>query len=145
MGPRGEDILFFVFNCILPSVDMGTDFSTYLLLETIHPKWAALTLFWMFVPFFIRVIQTIYHSVQVEEVCCICCKILSAVRHMPFLLPFYHFYLLLKLICVRHIAKRDEARASVKKNKYLSKVGDSSLYESFCEAGPQEMFYVKLN
>ena len=142
MGLWGEDILFFVFNCILPSVDMGTDLSTFFLLMTIHPKWAAITLFWMFVPFFIRVIQTIYHSVQSPEVCYICCKILSALYHVPFVLPFYHFYLLVKLRKVRHNAKQDEAEASVKKTEILSKVGDASLYESFCEAGPQEMFYV---
>ena len=140
MGPLGEDILFFVFNCILPSVDMGTDFSTYLLLETIHPKWAAITLFWMFVPFTICVIKTIYYSIQAPEDCAY--KIKSTLYHVPFVLPFYNFYLLVKLRKVRHNAKQDEAEASVKKTEILSKVGDASLYESFCEAGPQEMFYV---
>ena len=123
MGLWGEDILFFVFNCILPSVDMGTDFSTYLLLETIHPKWAAITLFWMFVPFIIRIIQTIHHFVQAPKD--FTHKILSALYHVPFVLPFYHFYLLVKLRKVRRQAIQDEAGASVKKTEILSTVGDS--------------------
>ena len=143
MGPWGDDVLFFVFNCVLPSVDMGTDLSTFFLLMTIHPKWAAITLFWMFVPFIIRIIQTIHHFVQAPKD--FTYKILSAVYHLPFVLPLYNLYLLLKLRKVRRNAIRDEAKASVKKTEILSKVGDSSLYESFCEAGPQGMFYVKLN
>ena len=46
---------FVLFNAVLPAVDIGTDFITFFTLQSAgHPKWAVLTLFWMFVPFIVR-------------------------------------------------------------------------------------------
>ena len=61
---------FVFFNTILPAVDIGTDLHAYLIysayydddLDNYHPKWAGLTLSWMFAPFTIHVGKFFYRT-----------------------------------------------------------------------------------
>ena len=134
-----EFISFFLFNCILPTTDMSTDFVTYLDLRLDHPKWAVLTLSWMFFPFLLRFVQFLYKGRQEK---CSVEMFLNVLKHFPFLLPMENLRKLVVMIKKEHrIYRRDVA---AKKYSFLSDVGDASLYESFCESGPQEHSHVKL-
>ena len=128
-----ESVVFLIFNCFLPFVDMATDLVTFFMLVTYHPKWAAITLMWMFVPFIIHAIRLIYLSSR----CKTDFKTKQFFYHLPFILPIYNFFLLGEMIENKRLLEDSKAEAIVKNGKILSKVGDSSLFESFCEAGPQ--------
>ena len=85
---------FLFFNTILPAVDIGTDLHAYLVysayydddLDNYHPKWAGLTLSWMFAPFTIHVGKFFYRivikrGVNWRE------EMKELVIHFPFALP----------------------------------------------------------
>ena len=142
-----EFIFFFLFNCILPTTDMSTDFVTYLDLRLDHPKWAVLTLSWMFLPFLIHFVQFLFKVRQVE---CSVEMFLNVLKHLPFLLPLENLRKLVVMIKKEYKKeverdvygesnyRVDVAKVAAKKYSFLSDVGDASLYGSFCESGPQE-------
>ena len=142
-----EFIFFFLFNCILPTTDMSTDFITYLDLRLDHPKWAVLTLSWMFLPFLIRFVQFLY---KVRQEKCNVEMFLNVLKHLPFLLPMENLRKLVimikkeyekdakRVVYVESDYRVDVTEVAAKKYSFLSDVGDASLYESFCESGPQE-------
>ena len=85
---------FVFFNTILPAVDIGTDLHAYLVysayydddLDNYHPKWAGLTLSWMFAPFTIHVGKFFYRivikrGVNWRE------ELKELIIHFPFALP----------------------------------------------------------
>ena len=59
---------FVFFNSVLPSVDIGTDINAFLVYLALndsdpnhyHPKWAVLTISWVFTPFVIHVGKFFY-------------------------------------------------------------------------------------
>ena len=140
-----EFIFFFLFNCILPTTDMSTDFVTYLDLRLDHPKWAVLTLSWMFLPFLLRFVQFLF---KVRQVQCSVEMFLNVLKHLPFLLPMENLRKLVIMIkreyrneeirakYVESFYRADVADVAANKYSFLSEIGDASLYESFCESGP---------
>ena len=45
---------FFLFNVLLPTIDVATDLFTFLTLFPDHPRWASIVLTWMFTSFFVH-------------------------------------------------------------------------------------------
>ena len=44
----------FLFNVLLPTIDIATDLFTFLTLFPDHPRWASIVLTWMFTSFFVH-------------------------------------------------------------------------------------------
>ena len=138
-----ESLVFFTFNCFIPTMDMGTDAWTFQSLLFKHPRWAALTVTWMFTPFFLHAFKFFYLTFKNKTWDW---QTLGAtLTHFPFVLPILNFYLFLKMGRNRKKYFALPSYMVEKNNSLLLDVGNSSLYESFFEAGPQEMFMSNKN
>ena len=99
---------FVFFNTILPAVDIGTDLHAYLIysayydddLDNYHPKWAGLTLSWMFAPFTIHVGKFFYRIVIKRGVNW-CEELKELIIHFPFALPVRNVVLVWRLYRLR--------------------------------------------
>ena len=143
---------FFIFNCGLPLIDVGTDFKTFLTLWSDGQAWwASLTLGWMFVPVIIRLIVFIYHlpstirnmsDIEDRLTSELMCEVMfyfikKVLFRLPFCLPLYNFYLINKLRKLRYGIAAFDPINSAKVEAILSEVAESSFLESYFEAGGQ--------
>ena len=139
---------FIAFNSILPLLDMGTDFKAvffYLSALAYHPNWAALTLLWIVIPFFVHAAKFVYHLLfRTGEA-----DWKDLLLHIPFVLPLknlHHAYRLygmrfgieegsfwVKRLGMRSFNSKDWAAVE----EIQREVGKAGLTESFCESGPQ--------
>ena len=89
---------FVLFNSFLPALDIATDIKAFLfyLLVADHPKWAALTLVWVFAPLALQFGKFCHHLVTRKEAGWI--KLLI---HFPLILPLLNLYLAWKLYKLR--------------------------------------------
>ena len=87
-----EFLIFCISNCLLPSIDMTTDFITFLDLCRDHPKWAFMTLTWIFSPTIIHVIQYMYRSIKTKS--CIKSNAIKVLTHLPIVLPIRNLWIL---------------------------------------------------
>ena len=78
---------------------MGTDFKAVLLYLSVvayHPNWAALTLLWIVIPFFVHEAKFVYHLIfRTGEA-----DWKDLLLHIPFVLPlknFHHAYRLFRM------------------------------------------------
>ena len=95
---------FVFFNTVLPTVDIGTDinaFFVYLALndpnpDHYHPKWAALTISWVFAPFVIHVGKFLYVLATKRKA-----GWFKLFIHVPFVQPVRNLYLSRRLFKLR--------------------------------------------
>ena len=95
---------FVFFNSVLPSVDIGTDINAFLVylalndsdLNHFHPKWAVLTIGWVFTPFVIHVGKFFYELATTRKA-----GWFELFIHVPFVQPLRNLYLAWKLYKLR--------------------------------------------
>ena len=88
---------FAFFNSVLPSIDIGTDINAFLVyLDYNHPKWAALTLSWVFAPFVIHVGKFFYVLAKKRKA-----GWFELFIHIPFVQPVRNLYLARRLFKLR--------------------------------------------
>ena len=138
---------FALQNVIINALDMGSDFNTFTELREHHPKWAAVTLFWMFMPLIIHLVKFVFNSTvawrlpgntlpittimnQPEE-------LTELFFQLPLLLPLRNCYYTWKLYRLGFDQENFKAENSVEVEHIYEVVGLTSLYESYFEAGPQ--------
>ena len=89
---------FVFFNSVLPSLDIGTDmraFLFYLALndsDLYHPKWAILTIYWVFNPFLFHLGKFFYELATTRKA-----GWFELFIHVPFVQPLRNLYLARKL------------------------------------------------
>ena len=91
---------FVFFNSVLPSLDIGTDINAFLVYLALndpdpnhyHPKWAALTISWVFTPFVIHVGKFFYELATTRKA-----GWFELFIHVPFVQPLRNLYLARKL------------------------------------------------
>ena len=76
---------FLLFNVVLPLVDILTDFRAFILylFYDDHPKWAFLTLFWIFNPFFVELFKFFFFLYDTKKP-----DWQTLFLHLPFVIPF---------------------------------------------------------
>merc|ERR1719319_476711 len=131
---------FFLFNSVLPGADMVTDIlNVNDLYQKSNPAWATISLFWVFVPFLLK-LSSLFVKVYRQ------CKsdlepqkkgFKHALAHtlifFPFFLPLLNTILSIKLTMIK---VADSANGNqIEKIKKIAAL--ASLYESFFESGPQ--------
>ena len=91
---------FALFNSVLPFLDIGTDINSFLVylalndsdLNHYHPKWAILTISWVFAPFVIHVGKFFYELAKTKKA-----GWFKLFIHVPFVQPLRNLYLARKL------------------------------------------------
>ena len=91
---------FVFFNSVLPSVDIGTDINAFLVYLALndpdpnhyHPKWAVLTISWVFTPFVIHVGKFFYELATTRKA-----GWFELFIHVPFVQPLRNLYLARRL------------------------------------------------
>ena len=95
---------FVFFNSVLPSLDIGTDINAFLVYLALndpdpnhyHPKWAVLTISWVFTPFVIHVGKFFYELATTKKA-----GWFELFIHVPFVQPLRNLYLARKLCKLR--------------------------------------------
>jgi hypothetical protein len=134
-------IKFVFFNVGLNSMDVGTDFSLFLsLLVDDHFFWAALTMMWMLMPFFVNLvmffIDTYKKKDDVEKLDCMV-FFKTVPIHLPFVLPIRKLWYTKRLFSYGFGRPSfDRARAK-EVDEIQKKVSECATSESYWEAGPQ--------
>jgi len=122
-----------VFNVGLSGFDIFTDIRFAIQLFILgHFKWGALTLTFVFTPFLIKLCELAWDSWKkgkVPEKK----QWLKVFLHLPLLAPFVNLLLAVRLLLLDF----DSPEQASKIEEILKAAGLTSLYESFCEAGPQ--------
>ena len=95
---------FAFFNSVLPSVDIGTDIKAFVLYLALndsdpnhyHPKWAILTIAWVFTPFVIHIGKFFFELATTRKA-----GWFELFIHVPFVQPVRNLYLAWKLYKLR--------------------------------------------
>ena len=132
---------FLFFNVGLNGTDVITDFLTFLTFNAdgSHPHYAAISLFWMLVPFtmqlgkYIGAKWTWYRNKQDSYNN----DITKVLVQVPFILPLRNLYLAYKLHKLGYGGAGLSATATAASEAILQEVAQAGLYESYFEAGPQ--------
>ena len=107
---------FAFFNSVLPSLDIGTDINAFLVyLDNNHPKWAALTISWVFAPFVIHVGKFLYVLATKRKA-----EWFELFIHVPFVQPVRNLYLSRRLFKLRFGFKDFDQRNWIKVTNYLN-------------------------
>ena len=128
---------FSFFNTFLLALDIGTDLKIFLVLWFYedHPAWAALTLFWIWVPFLIHLMKFFYQLYtdprdgDFKDVLC----------HIPLVHPLYNGYLAYKLNKMRFGYKDFDFKKWPEVEAVQRDIAKAGLSENFFEAGPQSV------
>ena len=99
---------FLFFNSVLPAFDIGTDLNAFLVysayydddIDNYHPKWAVLTLNWMFAPFGIHIGKFLYR-ILTNRVVSWRDELIELVIHIPFVQPLRNAWLAWRLYKMR--------------------------------------------
>ena len=112
---------FVFFNSVLPSLDIGTDIRAFLLYLALndsdhyHPKWAILTIYWVFNPFLFHLGKFFYELATTRKA-----GWFELFIHVPFVQPLRNLYLARKLFKLRFGFNDFDPRNWVKvKNDFL--------------------------
>ena len=93
---------FAFFNSVLPSLDIGTDIRAFLFYLALndsdhyHPKWAILTIYWVFNPFLFHVGKFFYELATTRKA-----GWFELLIHVPLVQPLWNLYLAWKLYKLR--------------------------------------------
>ena len=133
MRKETSSLVKFLFtNVALPLFDIGTDFHTFVffLFYYDHPKWAFLTLFWIFNPFFVQIFKFVFILYSEKKA-----SWYNLFLHIPFVIPIRNCCLAYELHKLKFGAAggEDWARAE----EIQREVAKTSSSEGYLEAGPQ--------
>ena len=142
-------VKFFLFNVLLPTIDVATDLFTFLTLLPDHPRWASIILTWMFTSFFVHagifaikkakgkgkpfntfgnLARDFYKEAGV---------------HLPFASTFHNLWRMKILHELKYGTREFNMRDHQRVEKILAEAGRCSHAESMYEAGPQAVTQVK--
>ena len=125
-------ILYALFNSILNAVDVGSDcFTAVALIVAGHFFWGATNIGIMFLPFIFKLVMMITDKLNRKELTRL--HLNGLLLHIPFATPLVHLILAIRLYCLDIFAPQNASAVE----EIMKVAGLSSLYESFCEAGPQ--------
>ena len=147
---------FLFLNVLQNGFDQATDFITFwTLYQSDNINWAALTLTWMFAPLIIHVGRLLYSSFFAHIDCThvgkegdgeAICKIINSyeefqkvVFQVPFGVPLRNLYHFVRLCRLGYDTAGFDPKDSKEVEDIYNEVGESGLYESFFEAGPQSV------
>ena len=153
---------FLVFNWGLPTVDVVTDLANFLYLLPDHPRWAYLTLAWMFTSFgvhsfifFAKRLRKQIKALRNGNICftrntCNTWKNLAeafyneAIIHLPGIATIHILWKAWKLNKLKWGTEDFKTDNHKQVEKILAEAGRCSHGESMYEAGPQCVTQVKL-
>ena len=121
-----------LFNSILNAVDVGSDCVPAVdLISACHYLWGATNISIMFFPFLLNFIMIIKDKIDGKELTKL--HLSGLLLHIPFATPIVHLLLATRLLCLDISAPKNASGVE----QIMKVAGLGSLYESFCEAGPQ--------
>ena len=141
---------FFLFNVLLPTIDVATDLFTFLTLLPDHPRWASIVLTWMFASFFVHAAMfavkkakgkgkpfTTYGNLAREFY-------KAAGVHLPFAPTIHNLWRMKKLKELNYGTNDFKMRDHRRVEKILAEAAKFSHAESTYEAGPQAVTQVRI-
>ena len=141
-------LMFFLFNVLLPTIDVATDLVTVLSLLPDDPHWASIVLFWMFASFFVHAAMffvekakgkgkpfTTYGNLAREFY-------KAAGVHLPFAPTAHNLWRMKILRDLKYGTREFKMRDHRRVEKILAEAGRCSHAESIYEAGPQAVTQV---
>ena len=154
---------FLVFNWGLPTVDVVTDLFNFLYLLPDHPRWAYITLAWMFTSFGVhsfiffakrclKQIKALWKGNTSNNTCTNTCNTWKnfaeafykeAVIHLPGIATFHNLRKAWQLYKLKWGTKDFKTDNHKQVEKILADAGRCSHGESMYEAGPQAVTQVK--
>ena len=143
-----ELLRYFLFNVLLPTIDIATDFFTFLTLLPDHPHWASVILTWMFTSFFVNAAMFIIkkakgtgtHYSSFGDLALDFYK--EAGIHLPFVVTFHNLWRMKILHKLKYGTREFKMRDHKEVEKILAEAGRCSHAESMYEAGPQAVTQV---
>ena len=144
-----ELLRYFLFNVLLPTIDIATDFFTFLTLLPDHPHWASVILTWMFTSFLVNATMFIIkkakgtgtHYSSFGDLALDFYK--EAGIHLPFVVTFHNLWRMKILHDLKYGARDFKMKDHEKVEKILKEAGMCSHAESMYEAGPQTVTQVR--
>ena len=126
------DVSYTLSNSILNAVDVGSDCVTAVeLISACHYFWGATNIGIMFLPFLFKLIMLTKDKVDGKELTRL--HLSGLLLHIPFATPIVHLILANRLLCLYISAPKNASAVE----EIMKVTGLGSLYESFCEGGPQ--------
>ena len=145
MGPIFR---FVFFNVLLPKLDVVTDLLNFLTLLPYHPRWAFLSLTWMFTSFLLHAAIFFYNKATGKSKPSTTWREFAwefykeAVMHLPFVATCYNILRAKWLYDLNYGTEDFKMRDSKKVEEILVEACKSSHGESTFEAGPQAVTQV---
>ena len=139
---------FFLFNVLLPTIDVATDLFTFLTLFPDHPRWASIVLTWMFTSFFVHTGMFVIKRAKGQGRQFTTFGDLArdfykeAGVHLPFASTFHNIWRMKILHGLKYGTKEFKMRDHRRVEKILAEAGRCSHAESIYEAGPQAVTQV---
>ena len=140
---------FFLFNVILPTIDIATDLLTFLTLFPDHPRWASIVLTWMFTSFFVHTGMFAMKRAKGKGKPFTTFGDLArdfyreAGGHLPFASTFHNLWRMKILHKLKYGTREFKMRDHKEVEKILAEAGRCSHAESMYEAGPQAVTQVR--
>ena len=140
---------FFLFNVLLPTMDVATDLLTFLTLFPDHPRWASIVLTLMFTSFFVHAGMFAIKRVKGKGKAFTTFGDLArdfykeAGVHLPFAATFHNLWRMKILHKLKYGTREFKMRDHKEVEKILAEAARFSHAESMYEAGPQAVTQVK--
>ena len=138
---------FLFFNAGLPTADVVTDLINYVTLRPDHPRWAEITLTWMFTSFTVH--ATLFFIKQIKALwrrrgttCNIQNFHKQVLIHLPGIATLHNLWMAWKLKKLKYGTRDFKTEDHEKVEKILAEAGRCSHGESMYEAGPQSVTQV---
>ena len=140
---------FFLFNVLLPTIDIATDLFTFMTLLPDHPRWASIVLTWMFTSFFVHAGMFAIKKAKGKGKPFTTFGDLArdfykeAGVHLPFASTFHNLWRMKILHELKYGTREFKMRDHKEVEKILAEAGRCSHAESMYEAGPQAVTQVR--
>ena len=139
---------FFLFNVLLPTIDIATDLFTFLTLLPDHPRWASIVLTWMFASFTINAARFLFKRATGKGKPFTTCGDFArdfykeAGIHLPFVATFHNLWRMKVLHNLKYGTREFRMRDHRQVEKILAEAAQCSHAESIYEAGPQAVKHI---
>ena len=140
---------FLVFNSALSTADVLTDLLTFLALLDSNPKWAGLTLYWMWNPFLAHTAIFLYKKAFYKrgQTCNSIHELMrefykAAGIHLPFVASVHNILRAHRLYQLKYGTKEFNSKHHKEVERLLDEAGRCCQAESNLESGPQSVTQV---
>ena len=139
---------FFLFNVLLPTIDVATDLFTFLTLLPDHPRWASIVLTWMFASFTINAARFLFKRATGKGKPFTTCGDFArdfykeAGIHLPFVATFHNLWRMKVLHNLKYGTREFRMRDHRQVEKILAEAAQCCHAESIYEAGPQAVKHI---